>query len=179
MEYNEQMATSYGKVIVTPDNYMYIVSEDFIIPSNPTEPCSIIRWHKFDYTGCRFATEEETKKFHKELNSNGYVWNNGTVTQMQTPMNLLFAKAKLLREQKKEIANLDNDIVKLLDRWFEAHESELEEEFDDVICWGGDWHYTDGGTTINIDFSVGCGDESYNGSVSIFLDGHWESVSTH
>ena len=101
MEYNEQMATSYGKVIVTPDNYMYIVSEDFIIPSNPTEPCSIIRWHKFDYTGCRFATEEETKKFHKELNSNGYVWNNGTVTQIRTPMNLLFAKAKLLHEQKK------------------------------------------------------------------------------
>ena len=179
MEYNTEMATSYGRVIVTPDNYMYIVSKDFIIPSNPNEPGSIIRWHKFDYTGCRFATEEETKKFHKELNSNGYVWDNGTVTQMQTPMNLLFAKAKFLNEKKKECDEVNKDIVTILGRWFEAHESELEEEFGDVICWGGDWYFLEGYAGIRLRFSVGCGEDSYEETILVLANGHWEHVKTY
>lgn len=178
MEYNTEMATSYGKVIVTPDNYMYVVGKSFICPANPNEPFSIIRWHKFDYTDCRFATEEETKEFYDELRSNGFVWDEKTQDIKQMQINLLFAKAKFLNEKKKECDEVNKDIETILERWFDTHESELREEYDDVVCWGGDWYYADGGTTINIDFSVGCGDESYNGSVSIFLDGHWERVRT-
>lgn len=80
MEYNRELATSYGKVIVTPDGYLYIISESYVFPSDPNEDCSIIRWHKFDYTGCRLADKNETKQFHEELNANGYEWDENEMT---------------------------------------------------------------------------------------------------
>lgn len=69
-----------GTVIITPEGYDYLMGSEVLYPDNPDDPFSVIRWHKFDYKGCRFANEEEATRYFEKLASNGYSWNAETKT---------------------------------------------------------------------------------------------------
>lgn len=72
------MPCCVGSVIIDRFNEPFLITEFYLYPVNPNEPFSIIRFHKFDYTGARFATPEESKKFFKDLYDNGYCFNEKT-----------------------------------------------------------------------------------------------------
>lgn len=143
MEYNVEMATSYGKVIVTPEGYMYVVSENYIFPSDPSNSIYIIRWHKFDYTGCRFADDVETEKFFNELEANGYKWDNDKQTVVKIEKKTFndpycsFKIAKLLKEKGMDVpyggwyVNKDNKFA-----WADSFEfmNNYEEYEDTPTC---------------------------------------------
>ena len=89
-------------------------------------------------------------------------------------LTLLFAKSNLINELKSQIASENNDIVALLQRWFNAHEDEIGERYEDPIEWFGVWYRPSGSAAITFEFTVGCGDDSYYQRIHIFPDGHWE-----
>lgn len=68
------MPQCIGTVIVDKYNEPFIVTEYYLYPTDPNQPFSIIRFHKFDYECAKFATPEETKKFNKELYDNGFCY---------------------------------------------------------------------------------------------------------
>ena len=64
MTYEEFCKVPIGAVIIDDNGYDYIMGGDERLwPSNPNEPFSVIRHHKFSFEGFRNATEEETKAF--------------------------------------------------------------------------------------------------------------------
>ena len=89
-------------------------------------------------------------------------------------LTLLFAKTALINEKKNEIRSEENDIVAILQRWFDDHKDEIEERYEDPIEWFGDWYRPSGSAVITLEFTVGGGDDSYYQRIHIFPDGHWE-----
>ena len=89
-------------------------------------------------------------------------------------LNLLFAKTNLINEKKAEIQSENNDILVLLKQWFDDHKDEIEERYEDPIEWFGVWYRPSGSAVITLEFTVGCGDDSYYQRIHIFPDGHWE-----
>lgn len=72
------MPSCYGSVIIDKFGFSYLVTKDLLYPVNPTIPFSIIRWHKFDYEGARFANPEESKAFFDEFHGNGFYFTEKT-----------------------------------------------------------------------------------------------------
>lgn len=72
------MPECVGSVIVDKFNEPFLVTQYYLYPSNPNEPFSVIRFHKFDYEKARFATIEENEKFKKELYDNGFYFTEKT-----------------------------------------------------------------------------------------------------
>lgn len=87
---------------------------------------------------------------------------------------LLFAKSNLINELKSQIASESNDMAAILQRWFDAHEDEIGERYEDPIEWFGDWYRPSGSAVITLQFHVGYGEDSYYQGIHIFPDGHWE-----
>lgn len=70
------MPQCIGKVIVDRAGNLYLVTEDYLYPTNPfKETDNVIRWHKFDYTNADFANDNQTEIYFSLLRDNGYEWN--------------------------------------------------------------------------------------------------------
>lgn len=69
-----------GVVVIDKYGDSFVFAHECFFPVNPNEPFSIIRWHKFDYTGARIANDEETKEFFKKLESNGFKFDENTLS---------------------------------------------------------------------------------------------------
>lgn len=85
MTYEEFCKVPGGAVIIDDNGYDYIMGDERLWPSNPNEPFSVIRYHKFSFEGFRNATEEETKAFFDALQANGYKWNPETLQAEELP----------------------------------------------------------------------------------------------
>lgn len=88
-ELTVEKATSLsdGTIIITPEGYTYLLTGNLLYPDNPDVPFSVIRWHKFDYTGCRVANEKETQNYFAKLSANGYVWDSENGEMRKTGIN--------------------------------------------------------------------------------------------
>jgi len=72
------MPCCVGSVIIDRFNEPFLITQSCLYPVKPSEPFSIIFFHKFDYTGARFATSEESEKFFKDFYDNGYYFSEKT-----------------------------------------------------------------------------------------------------
>ena len=102
MTYEEFCKVPIGTVIIDDNGCSYIKGEWLLWPSNPSEPFSVIRHHKFLFDGFRNATEEETKAFFDALQTNSYKWNTETAQVEELPK----AFDKLLDKAAKDYATI-------------------------------------------------------------------------
>lgn len=105
-------------------------------------------------------------------------------------MNELFEKGKeyvnFREEVKKRFDSLQDRIVNSLENWFNEHEEELAEHYDDAVNWFGisgdmnncgqfrDWYYDKETNTFTLNLVIGYGEDSWHSNISVFPDGHWE-----
>ena len=67
-----------GCVIVDANGFSYLIdgNSEQLYPTNPNVKDEIIRLHKFNFKGSRFATPTETLTYLSELKGNGFYWDN-------------------------------------------------------------------------------------------------------
>lgn len=68
------MSQCLGCVIIDKNGFSYLVGNECLYPTDPNVGDEVIRMHKFDFEGSRFATEKETENFHRELSRSGWFW---------------------------------------------------------------------------------------------------------
>lgn len=68
------MSQCLGCVIIDKNGFSYLVGNECLYPTDPNVSDEIIRMHKFDFEGSRFATEKETEKYHNDLSCSGWTW---------------------------------------------------------------------------------------------------------
>jgi hypothetical protein len=117
------------------------------------------------------------------------VFNLGEQERNMEEVNV-FEKGKewhnLFIKREKEIKAIEEEIVELLTEWFEKHEEELEEHYNDAVHWYGingnhymgnqfrDWYYNEDTNSFKLKLSIGWGDDTWYSEIKVFSDGHWE-----
>jgi len=110
-EWQIVMSKSPKKTVVKDLNGDYFVFDgDRWFPENPSEPFSTIRFHKFLYEDAEFASEEDSKIFFKNLEENGYYWDNAkqTVVAKNKSMNTIDRLKRLQKEIEGYYKHLEN-----------------------------------------------------------------------
>ena len=91
-------------------------------------------------------------------------------------LNLIFAKAEFVNEKEQEMIDNSKDVTVMLERWFEEHNDEIQEKYEEPVAFFGEWFYQAGSEYIRMEFPVGCGDSCYYQAIALYPNGDWKFI---